>query len=189
MDNKIDNKIDNNIETRIFTLDDKKKLKAKIEKNNSREMIEKIKNIILKNNPQLSYTQNSSGVLLFFHNLTNETYEKIDLLLKKHDAEKIKSIEILSDEKSSITLDKISNLKEPPQNNNRLSSLEKNIIKKKDYYEKLKEENNCDVDVIYRSDDDPDIFLSKFSDKKDETIKQEKQITRSKTKSKVNFKK
>jgi hypothetical protein len=181
--------MDNKIDSKIFTLDDKKKLKGKIEKINSRDMIEKIKNIILKNNPQLSYTQNSSGVLLFFHNLTNETYEKIELLLKKNDAEKIKSIEILSDEKSSITLDKISNLKEPQQNNNRLSSLEKNIIKKKDYYEKLKEENNCDVDIIYRSDDDPDIFLSKFSDKKDDTIKQEKQITKSKTKSKVNFKK
>ena len=162
------------MEPKIFTLDDKKKLKEKIEKNNSRETIEKIKNIILKNNPQLSYTQNSSGVLLFFHNLTNETYEKIYLLLKKHDAEKIKSIEILSDEKTSITLDTITNLKEPQQNNNRLSSLEKNIIKKKDYYEKLKEENNCDLDIIYRSDDEPDIFLSKFSDKKDENPKLEK---------------
>lgn len=168
------------MDNKIFTLDDKKKLKGKIEKINSRDMIEKIKNIILKNNPQLSYTQNSSGVLLFFHNLTNETYEKIELLLKKNDAEKIKSIEILSDEKSSITLDKISNLKEPLQNNNRFSSLEKNIIKKKDYYEKLKEENNCDLDVIYKSDDEPDIFLSKFSDKKDDTIKQEKRITKSK---------
>jgi hypothetical protein len=178
--------MNNKIESKIFTLDDKKKLKGKIEKISSREIIEKIKNIILKNNPQLSYTQNSSGVLLFFHNLTNETYEKIELLLKKMDAEKIKSIEILSDEKSNITFDKISNLKEPLQNNNRLSSLEKNIIKKKDYYEKLKEENNCDLDVIYRSDDDPDIFLSKFSDKKDDIIKQEK-IIKSKTKNKVNF--
>lgn len=162
------------MESKIFTLDDKKKLKEKIEKNKSREIIEKIKNIILKNNPQLSYTQNSSGVLLFFHNLTNETYEKIDLILKKHDAEKIKSIDILSDEKTSITFDTITNLKEPQQNNNRLSSLEKNIIKKKDYYEKLKEENNCDLDIIYRSDDDPDIFISKFSDKKDDNSKLEK---------------
>ena len=172
------------MESKNYTLDDKKKLKEKIEKNNSREIIEKIKNIILKNNPQLSYTQNSSGVLLFFHNLTNETYEKIDLVLKKHDAEKIKSIEILSDEKTSITLDTITNLKEPQQNNNRLSSLEKNIIKKKDYYEKLKEENNCNLDIIYRSDDETDIFLSKFSDKKDDNSKSEK-IKKTKIKNKV----
>ena len=163
------------MESKTFTLDDKKKLKEKIEKLKSREIIEKIKNVILKNNPQLSLTQNSSGVLLFFHNLTNETYEKIELIIKKNDAEKIKSIQILSDDKPTITSEQVSNLKDPIQTNNRLSSLEKNIIKKKDYYEKLKEENNCDEDIIYRSDDDPDIFLSKFSDKKDkldETIKQ-----------------
>jgi hypothetical protein len=173
------------MESRLFTLDDKKKLKEKIEKLNTRELIEKIKNVILKNNPQLSYTQNSSGVLLFFHNLTNETYEKIELLLKKYEVDKIKSIEILSDEKSVLTLEQVSNLKEPQQNNNRLSSLEKNIIKKKDYYEKLKEENDCNVDIIYKSDDDPDIFLSKFSDKKDDTTKH----IIPKAKSKVNFKK
>jgi hypothetical protein len=174
--------MNNKIESRLFTLDDKKKLKEKIEKLNTRELIEKIKNIILKNNPQLSVTQNSSGVLLFFHNLTNETYEKIELLLKKHDAEKIKSIEILSDEKSNLTSEQVLNLKEPIHNNNRLSSLEKNIIKKKDYYEKLKEENNCDADIIYKSDDDPDIFLSKFSDKKDDTTRQIKSKTKLKSK-------
>jgi hypothetical protein len=175
----------NKIEPREYTLDDKKKIKAKIEKLNTRELLEKIKNVILKNNPQLSYTKNSSGVLLFFHNLTNETYEKIELLLKKHEAEKIKSIEILSDEKTTITSEQVSNLKDPIQNNNRLSSLEKNIIKKKDYYEKLKEENNCDLDIIYKSDDDPDIFLNKFSDKKDDIVKQEKSSIKLKSKNKI----
>jgi len=172
------------MESKIFTVDDKKKLKDKIEKINSREIIEKIKNIILKNNPQISYTQNSSGVLLFFHNLTNETYEKIEFVLKKHNAEKIKSIEVLSDEKTNLTFDKISNLKETSQTNNRLSSLEKNIIKKKDYYEKLKEENNCDLDIIYRSDDDPDIFLSKITDKKEKNDESEKKIKKVLDKSK-----
>jgi len=177
--------MNNKIESRIYTLDDKKKIKVKIEKLNTRELIEKIKNVILKNNPQLSYTKNSSGVLLFFHNLTNETYDKIELLLKKHESEKIKSIEILSDEKTIITSEQVSNLKEPPQNNNRLSTLEKNIIKKKDYYEKLKEENNCDLDIIYKSDDDPDIFLNKISDKKDDIDKHVKSSIKSKSKKKI----
>jgi hypothetical protein len=154
------------MEGKIFNMDDKKKLKEKIEKLSTRDLIEKIKNVILKNNPNLAYTKNSSGVLLFFHNLTNETYERIELLLKKYEAEKIKSIDILSDDTPALTLEQVSDLKEPIQNN-RLSSLEKNIIKKKDYYDKLKEENNCDTDIIYRSDDDPDIFLNKYSDKKE----------------------
>ena len=154
------------MENRTFTMDDKKKLKEKIEKLNTRELIEKIKHVILKNNPNLSYTKNSSGVLLFFHNLTTETYEKIELILKKYEAEKIKSIEILSDDTPILTSEQVSDLKDPIQSN-RLSSLEKNIIKKKDYYQKLKEENNCDTDIIYRSDDDPDIFLNKCSDNKE----------------------
>lgn len=171
------------MESKTFTLDDKKKLKEKIEKLKSRDIIDKIKNVILKNNPQLSLTQNSSGILLFFHNLTNETYEKIELILKKNDAEKIKSIQILSDEPPIITSEQVSNLKDPIETNTRLSSLEKNIIKKKDYYQKLKEENNCEADIIYRSDDDPDIFLSKFSDKKDkcdDPVNKKKSNTKSK---------
>jgi hypothetical protein len=84
--------------------------------------------------------------------------------------EKIKPIDSLSDETHILTSDQVLDLKDPIQNN-RLSSLEKNIIKKKDYYDKLKEENNCDPDIIYRSDDDPDIFLNKCSDKKDTKLK------------------
>jgi len=142
-----------------YTFEFKKKLKERIEKINSKEHVEKIKQIIFKNNPNISYTQNSSGVLLFFHNLTELTYQKIDTYLKKIEFEKIKQITTtnISDE-DFIT----QNVSENFNINIRLSSLEKNIIKKKDYYEKLKEENNVDTDIIYKSDDDDmDIFLNK----------------------------
>jgi hypothetical protein len=138
----------------------KKKLKERIEKLTEKEHIEKIKQVILKNNPELSYTQNSSGVLLFFHNLTDNTYQKLDMYLRKIDTDKIRKITTLTDEELVTP-----NLSEKIQVSNiRLSSLEKNIIKKKDYYEKLKEENNVDTDIIYKSDDDDmDIFLNKDS--------------------------
>jgi hypothetical protein len=141
-----------------YTFEFKKKLKERIEKINSKEHVEKIKQIIFKNNPNISYTQNSSGVLLFFHNLTEITYQKIDGYIKKLEFEKIKQITTtnISDEDFIHH-----NISENFNINNRLSSLEKNIIKKKDYYEKLKEENNVDTDVIYKSDDDMDIFLHK----------------------------
>jgi len=159
----------------------KKKIKDRIEKSTSKENIEKIKHIIFENNPNLEFTQNSSGVLLFFHKLSQETYEKIDNLLKKYEHEKIKKIKLLSDENSpkmQITAEQVSNIKDSTQSI-RLSSLEKNIIKKKDYYEKLKEENECDSDIIYRSEDDPfdssDLFLNKNSDKKEDKKKSNKQ--------------
>ena len=111
----------------------------------------------------MSYTQNSSGVLLFFHNLTDITYQKLDMYLKKIEFEKIKQLTTTNISDEDIDAVEIV----PPNvseniNNIRLSSLEKNIIKKKDYYEKLKEENNVDTDIIYKSDDDDmDIFLNK----------------------------
>jgi hypothetical protein len=147
----------------------KKKLKERIEKLTEKEHIEKIKHLILKNNPDLSYTQNSSGLLLFFHNLTETTYQKLDTYLRKIDSDKIKRITNFTDDEV-ITI----NLSEKIQVSNiRLSSLEKNIIKKKDYYEKLKEENNVDTDIIYKSDDDDmDIFLNK--DSPDLPVKQTK---------------
>jgi hypothetical protein len=140
------------------TFEFKKKLKERIEKINSKDHVEKIKQIIFKNNPDISYTQNSSGVLLFFHNLTDITYQKIDGYLKKIEFEKIKQLTTTNISDEDLIHQNVSE----NFNNIRLSSLEKNIIKKKDYYEKLKEENNVDTDVIYKSDDDDmDIFLNK----------------------------
>ena len=141
-----------------YTFEFKKKLKERIEKINSKDHVEKIKQIIFKNNPNISYTQNSSGVLLFFHNLTEITYQKIDGYIKKIEFEKIKQITTTNISEEDIIHHNVSE----NFNNIRLSSLEKNIIKKKDYYEKLKEENNIDTDIIYKSDDDDmDIFLHK----------------------------
>lgn len=145
-----------------YSFESKKKLKERIEKLTERENIEKIKQLIFKNNPNLSYTQNSSGILLFFHNLTDDTYNKIDLFLRRIDNQKVKQItSTYTEEDDTITA--TAEFSDSYTNNIRLSSLEKNIIKKKDYYEKLKEENNVDADIIYKSDDDDLEFLPKIS--------------------------
>lgn len=141
-----------------YSFESKKKLKEHIEKLTERENIEKIKQLIFKNNPNLSYTQNSSGILLFFHNLTDDTYNKIDLFLRRIDNQKIKQITSCTEDDDNITAE----ISDSYTNNIRLSSLEKNIIKKKDYYEKLKEENNVDTDIIYKSDDDDLELLPKI---------------------------
>jgi hypothetical protein len=143
-----------------YSFDMKKKIKERIDKiNTSREHIEKIKQIIFKYNPNLPHDKNSSGVLLFFHALEDITYQKIDIYLKKIEFEKIKQLTTTNISDEDLIAPTLS---ENFNNNIRLSSLEKNIIKKKDYYEKLKEENNVDTDIIYKSDDDDmDIFLNK----------------------------
>ena len=148
--------------TEKYSFEMKKKLKERIEKLNERENIEKIKQLIFKNNPHLSFTQNSSGILLFFHNLTDDTYNKIDLFLRKIDNQIVKQItSTYTEEDDFITA--TAEISDSYTNNIRLSSLEKNIIKKKDYYEKLKEENNVDSDIIYKSDDEDLELLPKLT--------------------------
>ena len=152
--------------TEKYSFEFKEKLKERIEalterENTEKENIEKITELIFKNNPNLTYTHNSSGgILIFFHNLSDDTYNKIDLFLKKLDNQKVKQITSTYTENDD-TITATAEFSDSYTNNIRLSSLEKNIIKKKDYYEKLKEENNVDTDIIYKSDDDDLEFLPK----------------------------
>lgn len=155
-------------ELKAYTFEFKKRLKEQIEKINDRKNLEKIKDIIFKYNPDINVSQNSSGMLLFFHNLNNETYQKLDIFIKKLDTDKIKQLtETYTDE--AIKFDKNNII----STNIRLSSVEKNLIKKKDYYNKLNEENNVDSDVVYMNDD---IFLDKdiLTDKEINNSKQTK---------------
>ena len=135
--------------SKTYTFEYKKKLKDRIEKITEKKILEKIRDIIFKQNPDINVSQNSSGMLLFFHNLTDNTYNKLELFLNKLDNDKLKVITAsYTDTQEDIKIkinDKNSNI--------RLSSIEKNLIKKKDYYDKLQEENNCDSDDIFLDKD------------------------------------
>ena len=114
--------------SRIYTFEMKKKIKEKIEKLTEKKQLEKIRDIIFKCNPDINVSQNSSGMLLFFHNLTDDTYNKLENYMYRLDKDKLKEItENLEDIKIKIN-DKtlITN-----NSNVRLSSVEKNLIKKK----------------------------------------------------------
>jgi hypothetical protein len=64
-----------------YSFEFKMKLKDRIENITDKYYIERIKEIIFKDNLNLCHTKNSSGVLLFFHNLTEETYSKLESYL------------------------------------------------------------------------------------------------------------
>jgi hypothetical protein len=44
----------------------------------------KLKDVIFENNPDLEYSVNSEGILLYFHDLSSNTYKNIDKLLQKY---------------------------------------------------------------------------------------------------------
>jgi hypothetical protein len=166
-----------------YSTEFKKKLKDKLESISENNKIDIIKDIIFKYNPDLSYTQNSSGLLLFFHNLNPITYDKLEYFIIKLEHSKIKKITSTITEDDITISESISTTKlnfNPNKNNIRLNSLEKNLIKKKDYFDKLELENINDTD-------NDNIFMHKNEDItnniKLETTKSIKSIKSTKSKS------
>jgi hypothetical protein len=137
-----------------YTIEEIKKILTKIEKLKEKKHIEKVKEIIFKENPNLSTTKKSSGVLLFFHNLSQSTYKKLDIFFNKLEKEKMNILSATLSENYEKTLSEISDLCEPKV---KLSNAEKKIIKKKNYHKQIEEKS----DDIYVSDDD--VFLNKNS--------------------------
>ena len=74
--------------SKTYTFEYKKMLKDRIEKIADKKILEKIRDIIFKQNPNINVSQNSSGMLLFFHNLTDSTYNKLDSFLQKLEKDK-----------------------------------------------------------------------------------------------------
>lgn len=150
----------------IYNIDDIKKILSKIESLKERNHIEKVRKIIFNENPNLSTTKKSSGVLLFFHNLTQETYKKLELFFVKLENETIDKITTslslsesydknLSDKKISDNEYMSEPISEPisepmSEQKIKLSNAEKKLIKKKQYHKEIEEKSND----IYISDDD-----------------------------------
>ncbi len=137
-----------------YKIDDIKKILSKIENLKEKSHFEKVKEIIYKENPNIETTKKSSGTLMFFHNLSQNTYKKLDMYFTKLENFKINTITSTISESNEKTLSDIpdNNLSEPTI---KLSNAEKKIIKKKEYHKQISQRS----DDVYISDDD--IFLGK----------------------------
>jgi hypothetical protein len=137
--------------TSEYDIDDIKKILKKIENLKERKYIERVRKIIFEENPNISTTKKTSGDLLYFHNLTQSTYKKLDILFNKLENDKLKKIKNTLSESYEKNLSDIDNSE--PQI--KLSNAEKKIIKKKEYHKQISQ----NTDDIYVSDDD--IFINK----------------------------
>jgi len=138
-----------------YNIEDIKKILSKIEGLKERKHIEKVKKIIFEENPDLSTTKKSSGVLLFFHNLTQDTYKKLEIFFNKLDNDKINKITSTLSESYDKNLSDIEPTSEPTSEpasepKIKLSNAEKKLIKKKQYHKEIEQKSND----IYISDDD-----------------------------------
>lgn len=133
-----------------YNIDDIKKILTKIETLKERKHIEKVKKIIFDENPDLSTTKKSSGILLFFHNLTQETYKKLEIFFDKLDNDKINKISKITLTLSESYDKNLSDIESTSEQKIKLSNAEKKLIKKKQYHKEIEQK----TDDIYISDDD-----------------------------------
>lgn len=131
-----------------YKIDDIKKILKKIEAVKERQHIEKIKDIIITENPDISFTKKSSGILLFFHNLSQNTYKKLDLFFEKLESEKLNTLSATFSESNNLSNSDDSIYDSPHV---KLSNSEKKILKKKEYHKQIDDTNKDD---IYVSDDE-----------------------------------
>jgi hypothetical protein len=140
-----------------YTIEDIKKILKKIENMKERKHIERIKSIIFKENPNLSFTKKTSGVLLFFHNLSQSTYKKLDLYFDKIDNDKIEKATSYSESINLSNSDTDNNINTNDlEHKIKLSNTEKKILKKKEYHKQIYSDSK--VDDIYVNDE---IFYNK----------------------------
>lgn len=138
-----------------YTIDDIKKLLSKIEGLKEKKHIEKIKKIIFKENQDISATKKSTGTLLFFHNLSQSTYKKIDNFFNKLEQKQIESITTSLSESYDRTLSDIKLVDDDEKHVVKLSNSERKIMKRKEYYNQINSDNNQNKETYT----DDDIFL------------------------------
>ena len=123
--NKIESKYDYSKKTMLV---------KKINKIKKKEYLLNIFKIIIKDNKDFS--ENNNGIFIFFHNLTDETYEKLEMyvnyIYKLH--LKNNNSELSDTIKNSDIISTLENKKEILLSNN-LSNKEKSLLRRKKYEE------------------------------------------------------
>lgn len=133
-----------------YKIDDIKKLLSKIETIKDKNQIKKIKQIIFKENPELNTIKKSTGTLLFFHNLSQSTYKKLDKFFNKLEQKQLESITNSISESFDKTLSDIKLVDTDENHVVKLSNSERKIIKRKEYYNQI----NSDSKESYNNSDD-----------------------------------
>lgn len=161
-----------------YTMSRKKILAEKIQKIRNLEHIDKIKEIIYAENPNLSVTKNSSGILFYFHNLNEPTYKKLHKFVKHVDKlNKLNNDAIIATENYENYSQEISEMH--TGNKFRLSNKEKSIIKRKQY------EDEINGSELYVSEDNTE----EIKTKKTEDIKSDSNLDNNINKSNIFIKK
>lgn len=137
-----------------YSIEKKKKLAQTIHKISDHAELKQIKNIILKNNPELSITKNSNGYFMQFQNLSTSTYIELEKYITKLEKVRLKQIhnEILQ---SSENIDEEGILSDgyikDPKNTKklRLTNTENHLLNRAKYEKELMKNEGTDDEIRY----------------------------------------
>ena len=148
--------------TKIYTFEDMEKINYDISKIKKKEYLEDIRDIIIENNPKIKITENTNGLFVHFHNLTNNTYKELEKYIKNinNKKKKINNSNALSEYIPYSTDEHPFN----KDNKMKYTSKEKILMKRNMYYKEINsvinDENN-DTNPPDNDVQDNDIFIKK----------------------------
>lgn len=128
---------------KLYTENQIKGIKRKINKVKDESVLVEILRVINDDPNNKRIFKNNDGVYMMFHNLTPNTYTKINKIADNH---KIKEVNNIKTEFSIYSNDEFP-LQDGISSKLKLSNREKNILKRKKYDKEINKNN--DDDVIY----------------------------------------
>ena len=130
----------------LYSHTKKKKLAEKIMGLKDKKDTKMIKAIIYKHNPNISVVKKSTGILMYFQNLENDTYYELDNYIdNKLLAECEKKIKDINNLESVFSSDIMSSEeKKSKKSSYKYSNKEKNLIRRNDYDRSLNEMNGTE---------------------------------------------
>ena len=122
----------------MITFSDKDILLKRIKNINDKKLLLKIKHLIKKMNPELRTSINNKCETFYFHNLTDDTYIKINKILDKivniDNINNINRIILSNDNNDDI--------------NKKISTRERNIMKRLEYENNIRKQNDKTKEIL-----------------------------------------
>lgn len=145
--------------TKKYTFEDMEKINNDISKIKKKEYLENIRDIIIENNPNIKITENTNGLFVHFHNLTNNTYKELEKYIRnannKKKKKKTDSTNTLS-EYVPYSTDEHTYCNDGKM---KYTSKEKILMKRNMYYNEI---NNVNIDDTGDNNiESSDIFIKK----------------------------
>ena len=137
-----------------YSFEDMERIVDNISKIKKKVYLEKIRDIVIENNPNIKITENTNGLFFHFDNLTNNTYKEIEKYIKKISKKKKNSDSNTLSEYVPYSTDEYT-LRDSKI---KYTGKEKVLMKRNIYYNELSDNNsNNDGNIIGNSD----IFIKK----------------------------